>query len=276
MMNKIAARVLSNCKRVALYAYDVSVWRIAQSSMDPKELRVRKRSDVKADCLSISAAGIQKSIMLGVAFDVGAFSGNSIPRLTALGFDNIICFEPVPQNYRALFRRNRRKKGIYLITKAASSKSGAEIEMYVNKHLPWLNTAHKDWIAGTRHERFVKSIRKICVQTITLDDAIEKCGFVPEYIKIDVEGHEIEVLNGLSYAPKILSFEWISERLPAAERCIEKCVALGFSRFVVMNNEAVPLASTVVVSAAEAKVQLHTLMLQDKDNVLGGNVWCFS
>ena len=47
---------------------------------------------------------------------------------------------------------------------------------------------------------------KRAIETITLDDAIAKFGR-PAYIKIDVEGHELEVVKGLTQWVPLLSIE---------------------------------------------------------------------
>jgi hypothetical protein len=44
------------------------------------------------------------------------------------------------------------------------------------------------------------------VETVTLDSLIEKYG-IPDYIKIDVEGHEWECLEGLNQNIRVISFE---------------------------------------------------------------------
>jgi hypothetical protein len=45
------------------------------------------------------------------------------------------------------------------------------------------------------------------VSTVTLADAIARYG-APQFIKVDVEGHEFEVLGGLKTPVRYLSFEY--------------------------------------------------------------------
>ena len=54
---------------------------------------------------------------------------------------------------------------------------------------------------------------------------------MPYFIKIDVEGYEESVLNGLSTQPALLSFEFNTAFLGAAFRCLESAVFATDSMF---------------------------------------------
>ena len=45
---------------------------------------------------------------------------------------------------------------------------------------------------------------------------------LPKFIKIDVEGYELEVLKGLTYAVDLISFEYIPEQIHKAIDCISQ------------------------------------------------------
>lgn len=67
------------------------------------------------------------------------------------------------------------------------------------------------------------------IQATTLDNLITKYG-QPDIIKIDVEGHEHSVIRGLSFKPRMLSFEYVHEFKKEAIDCIESLYKLGFRK----------------------------------------------
>src|SRR5205809_7905493 len=70
----------------------------------------------------------------------------------------------------------------------------------------------------------------IKANAVTLDHLTKQYG-LPDFIKIDVEGMDAEVLKGLSRRPRYLSFEYnTAPALWAKTReCFDQVVRLGFS-----------------------------------------------
>jgi hypothetical protein len=64
------------------------------------------------------------------------------------------------------------------------------------------------------------------VVVTTLDALIAIYG-VPDFCKIDVEGAEREVLEGLSHPLPLLSFEYLPATIDLAVGCIDRLTALG-------------------------------------------------
>ena len=95
-------------------------------------------------------------------------------------------------------------------------------EFYVSDNSQ-LSSFSKDWLIELKKTRFkdssVKTIEKI--EIVTLDSLIGTYGN-PGFIKIDVEGYELEVLKGLSKPFGVLSFEYaVPENLNGTIACLK-------------------------------------------------------
>lgn len=118
------------------------------------------------------------------------------------GMGNLICIEPVPENVE-LLRRNLELNGwhgVPIINAAVSNKVGNRI-LCLSDHSN-LGSFHpiNPLIANGA----------IQVETITIPQLAAKQGW-PDLIRMDVEGHEVEILegalDGLSRHPAIIVFE---------------------------------------------------------------------
>ena len=68
------------------------------------------------------------------------------------------------------------------------------------------------------------------VQSTTLDQLIEEYG-VPDYIKIDVEGGELNVIMGLTQKTPEIFFEWHEEMSDVLYDCIDHLRKIGYNQF---------------------------------------------
>ena len=111
---------------------------------------------------------------------------------------------------------------IETIQAAVGIKNGL-ITLHISDGLDELSSASPAWIGAVQKEEGYGDIwkRHMTVPEVTLDALIEHYGD-PDYIKIDVEGFEEEVLGGLSRQPNLLSFEFHTDCLDAALRCVDR------------------------------------------------------
>ena len=152
-------------------------------------------------------------------FDVGANYGNRIEPLINEGI-RIITIEPQIECVRYL--KNKYREKISVVQKGLGSKVETKL-MYVSPHTNILSSFSKEWIDSTIESgRFqkIKWNEEREIQMTTLDRLIESYGS-PDFIKIDVEGFELEVLKGLSSPVKVLSIEYtVPERKDTLIDCL--------------------------------------------------------
>jgi FkbM family methyltransferase len=110
-----------------------------------------------------------------------------------------------------LLRRRFSKKPVTIVPKAASDVTRT-MQLHVASPGSALNTLSDKWVRALEDShtaRFGPDIRfeqSYDVQTVTLEQLIAEHGR-PSFLKIDVEGHELEVLRGLRQAIPLISFE---------------------------------------------------------------------
>jgi len=162
-----------------------------------------------------------------VVFDVGANLGNRIEVFLALN-TKVVAFEP--QMYCYLFLRLKYIKKITLLNMAMGSKKD-KLLMYINPESSTISSLSTDWINRVKQNRFKghnwDKTQEVDVNT--LDAMIQVYG-VPDFIKIDVEGFEVEVLKGLSAPVNYICFEYtIPEQTENVFKCLELIHALSGS-----------------------------------------------
>jgi FkbM family methyltransferase len=162
-----------------------------------------------------------------VVFDIGAHVGNRARALAALGC-RVIALEPQPDFARMLRLVFARRSRIEVVEAAVTGVNGEEW-LSVSERNPTVSTTAGGWReARAREPGFggVEWNRRIRVQTVTADTLIERYG-MPSFIKIDVEGGEPAVLDGLSRAVPALSFEYLPGAIDEVRACVERLSALA-------------------------------------------------
>jgi FkbM family methyltransferase len=165
-----------------------------------------------------------------LCFDVGANFGNRIAPLLAIGA-RVLAVEPQEICYVYLQFRFRNK--IILVKKGVDEKPG--IKKFYISDSSTISSFSDEWISTVKQNRFIDHTwsRSIDVEMTTLDSLISQHG-VPAFIKIDVEGYELEALRGLSKPIKMISFEYtIPEQTYKIRECIK--VVVLFSPNILCN-----------------------------------------
>ena len=209
-----------------------------------------------------------------LAYDIGAFDGDTVYMLKALGYQKVVAFEPHPDAYGRMKSVWDKDTSVVCLQYAVSSESGKKVKMIVNREHPYLNSLESEWIETPRHKSVSNDMTECTVDTISLDDYIEKSGAIPSHIKIDAEGHELEILKGLHYKPRTISCEWVSEFLEKNLKTIEIFHNLGFTQFKICFREETPNESQEFLNYEQCIQKFKDLNEEDKNLTIWGNIWC--
>jgi FkbM family methyltransferase len=143
-----------------------------------------------------------------LCFDVGAHVGNRTRVLSGLGC-RVVAVEPHP--YLAKYLRAKLATNPNVVVEEAAVASLAGVAtLYYQPHNLTISSLKLDWpekLTGhvTRSSGFSEGVT---VAAVTLADLIAKHG-VPKYLKLDIEGADVEVLETLPAPVAVISFEHV-------------------------------------------------------------------
>ena len=162
-----------------------------------------------------------------LCFDIGANVGDHAGLLLAIP-TRVVAVEPQSSCQAALERRYGRNPRFTLVRAALGPKAG-EAEIRVPESGLTLASLSHEWTERVQASgRFaqVSWNETERVEILTLDALVQRYG-EPEFCKIDVEGYELEVLEGLTVPLRALSIEFTPEYLDATTACVARLLSLG-------------------------------------------------
>lgn len=152
-------------------------------------MRQRRAGDLAAVVTDHIARGGATVIDVGASW--GLFTYHLARRVGEAGF--VYSYEPHPANAVVLQKLAQARRNVRFRPAAVSDTAGCA-EMQVPKLSHRLVTAQSSLAHGFEGLEGVE-VEKVAVSTVRLDDEIESALHI-DFIKIDVEGHEIPVLRG--------------------------------------------------------------------------------
>ncbi|HEY1763627.1 MAG TPA: FkbM family methyltransferase [Opitutaceae bacterium] len=190
----------------------------------------------------------------GLVFDVGANVGHYTLVATSLGA-RVVAVEPQAVLADRLRRRFRGSAAVTVVQCAVGAGPGTA-SLHKTADLTEVASLRPD--AGKR-SRFAMThpfSLSETVEVVTLESLIERHGR-PDFCKIDVEGHEGAVLEGLKIPIAALSIEFNREYEEDTARCINALAALGPYRFNYALAEETRLAEAEWLDALQIQGSLR-------------------
>jgi FkbM family methyltransferase len=173
-----------------------------------------------------------------LVFDVGAHLGDRTAAFAGLGA-RVLALEPQPHIVSWLRRLVGRRPGVTIRSLAVGRVEGVARMALSGAH-PTVSTLAAPWrervLRSNPSFRHVRWEEGVDVRVTTMDALISEFG-MPRFCKIDVEGHEAEVLAGLSRPVEALSVEFVSGGLEVGLSCVDRLAELAAYRYNVVVGE---------------------------------------
>jgi FkbM family methyltransferase len=177
-------------------------------------------------------------------FDVGANVGDYTSALVATGARQVVAFEPVRQTFDVLAENVGSLRGVTLVHTAVGERDGV-----VQFDIPTGSTqsvlASRDLSIAPEASAAHETVR---VPLCTLDGFVEKNAIDPGFVKIDVEGFELEVILGMKRLiarkpPVAIQFEFNQHHLKRKQSLLDfQEVLPDFSFFRIATHSLRPLS----------------------------------
>jgi FkbM family methyltransferase len=170
-----------------------------------------------------------------LAFDVGA-NGGGTAAIYSKHFERVIAFEPCQESYMDLALATMTYHRNVTADNRAISAHDGEIRLYESAHTERIGQLASVNLGG---DLGIPTGTRL-VECVTIDSAAELYG-TPDFIKIDVEGHETDVLLGgrdvLKLQPALLLEVHGADLL---EQCLSLLHGAGYSNLGLYLNTGYP------------------------------------
>jgi len=172
-----------------------------------------------------------------LVLDVGANVGKYALANNRNDTVKIVSVEASPITYDIL-KKNLKGTTVETLNYAVSSTTEPSIRFHHCHAADTISTTDIAWLTSpdSRFGNYGSSIQTFDAPTITLDALIQRY-WMPDIIKIDVEGAEDDVVASLTQKVPMLCFEWAAEWEAKTLRAIDNLHALGFTKFHIQDKD---------------------------------------
>jgi FkbM family methyltransferase len=199
-----------------------------------------------------------------LCFDVGAHVGNRVRCFLDLGA-RVVAVEPQPLCLEVLRRGYGGRPDVTILPVGLSDRPGTAT-LHVSTRTPTVSTLDAGWIAqvtaADARWAAVAWDERVEVEVRTLDDLVRDHG-EPDFVKIDVEGLELQVLQGLSTPVRACSFEYLPPAKDRALACVDHLESLAAYAYSTSVGESHTFGQEAPWTAAEVRAFLAGLQPGD-------------
>jgi FkbM family methyltransferase len=209
-------------------------------------------------------------IRVPLMFDIGANVGRYALANYRDGKVKIVSVEASPITFNKL-KEATNGTTIDTLNYAIAGSDKTTVAFHHCHEADVLSTTDIEWLTSpsSRFGNYGNTVQTIQVPTMTIDKLIEQY-WIPDTIKIDVEGSEYEVISSLTQKVPIVCFEWAAEWNVKTLKAIDHLFSLGFTKFHIQDLDEYTYYPPVFEHSYES---VKNTLLQKIHKVDWGMVW---
>lgn len=204
-----------------------------------------------------------------LVFDIGANEGTRTELFLELGA-NVVSVEPIPSCQKNLEIKFENNPNWSLYKGGLSNYSGTS-EFYICDMYSGLSSINSNWVKSRPEGNKAKKLTKISINVTTFDKLIELYG-LPKFCKIDVEGYEFTVFQGLTKSIPIISFEFHRANRMEASRCMKYLMTIGQYEFNYSLRESFELNLSTNTRSPNSIIEKISKIKKEWEF---GDIYCF-
>lgn len=205
--------------------------------------------------------------------DIGSHMGDRTDTFLQLGAQ-VVAIEPQPIFHNHLLKKYKRQDKVTVIDKAISNKEG-KTQFHISSKYPTISTiADQEWVDSIKNATSlnIDYNKTIDVDLTTIDKLTEKHGAFA-FVKIDVEGHELEVLQGMTKTTPAVSFEFLSFSFDRLHQCLSYLDDMGYNSFNWSQGESFKF--NMQDNTASIQELYDHVVAYDSKKTFGGDVYAW-